>query len=318
MANQDYTHLRLYEESAGVDALVTEVGSSTRAASIDALIDAFETGTGWPLKFALGPAPEFGRTSDSEPRRDSILAWSAPVDPGDGTAPGHLKIEHDALAEPDVVRPETCDCESDGDTDPPRGELAAAIRLADLLARLTNELTEARRALRSATAELATSAPTVAYPGRGAELGERLEAVLRGGAESLDCQAAAMYLLDEPTTELRLRAHWGLPESRLVEPARLLEGATADLEAMLGSAVVLENEQLFDLWRVPEPEFSAAVCVPISGPSTVMGTFWLFSSRPREFSDRDTNLVEILAGRVAIELEREALMRESRGHLRPT
>ena len=318
MINRENQHLRLHEELQEPAVPVAALGPMAGAVSIESLIEAFGAATGWPLKFAPGHSSEHRVASDSKPHRDSVLAWSAPVDPGDGTAPGYLKIEHDALVTPDVVRPETAGIESITGEDPQRGDLDSAIRLADLVAGMTSELADTRRALRSATAELAATAPTVAYPGRGAELGERLEAILRGGAESLECQAAAIYLLDEGTSELRLRAHWGLPQSRLIDPARQLEGSTADLEAMLGSAVVLENDQLFDLWCVPEPDYCAAVCVPISSPSTVLGTYWLFSSSPREFSDKETNLIEILAGRIAIELEREALLRESRSRIRPT
>ena len=61
-------------------------------------------------------------------------------------------------------------------------------------------------------------------------LAARLEAVLRAGAEAVGGDAIALYLLDEATTELKLRCSWGLPFDRLVAPARPLQGAVADLE----------------------------------------------------------------------------------------
>ena len=69
----------------------------------------------------------------------------------------------------------------------------------------------------------------------------RLEAVLRGGTEAVDCQAAALYLLDDATSQLKMRSCWGLPLDRLAAPARPLKGAVADLEALLGHAVVIED-----------------------------------------------------------------------------
>lgn len=137
-------------------------------------------------------------------------------------------------------------------------------------------------------------------------LSARLEAVLRGAAEGLDCDAAALYTLDAATTELAMRSMWGLAPSRLIEDARPLRGAIADLEAMCGRAVVLEDDTMNTYWRVPEP-CAAAVCLPIATSSTVLGTLWFFCESPRQIGDKTTNLMEIVAGRLAVELELEEL-----------
>ncbi|MGC3972426.1 MAG: GAF domain-containing protein [Pirellulales bacterium] len=141
---------------------------------------------------------------------------------------------------------------------------------------------------------------------------ERLESVLRAAAEALGCKAAAAYLLDDATTELKLRAAWGLPEDRLMEPARPLRGAKADLEALAGHAVALEDATLFPHWNLPEPARPAAVCVPISSPTELLGTLWVFADEKRPFSDHEVNLVELSAGRIAADLEREVLLTETR------
>jgi len=100
-----------------------------------------------------------------------------------------------------------------------------------------------------------------------------------------------------------------LPLDRLTAPARPLQGAMADLEALLGHAVVLEDPQLMKKWAPPEP-FASAVCVPLSTPTTLLGTLWVFCNRRRDFDDRQTNLIEMVAGRLAADLEREMLLRE--------
>jgi len=132
---------------------------------------------------------------------------------------------------------------------------------------------------------------------------------LKGGAQAVGCQAAAVYLLDDATTELKLRASWGLPRQQLFTPPRPLRGAVADLEALVGHAVVLEDTKVVPQWKTPEP-FASAVCVPISTPSEPLGTLWVFCDQPRDFSPEQTNLVEIIAGRIAAELQREVLLRE--------
>jgi serine phosphatase RsbU (regulator of sigma subunit) len=137
----------------------------------------------------------------------------------------------------------------------------------------------------------------------------RLDAVLRSAARAIGCDAAAVYLLDDATSRLEMRACWGLPADRLAAPTRPLQGAVADLEALLGHAVVLEDPELIRQWRMPE-DFPAGACVPVSSPTTILGTLWVFSNEKRDFSDQQTNVMEIVAGRIAAELERETLLNE--------
>lgn len=45
-----------------------------------------------------------------------------------------------------------------------------------------------------------------------------------------------------------------------------------------------------------------------------VGTLWIFGSQPQDFSDEQVNLIEIVAGRLAAELEREILLRQRIGN----
>lgn len=177
---------------------------------------------------------------------------------------------------------------------------------------LERELERTRRALRRCEAELAAGVPLVPQPQPQRHLAERLEAVLKGIAEALGCSAAAVYLLDAATTELKLRTAWNLPFERFLESARSLPGAVADIEALAGHAVVLEDVTHYGAWNLPNVAGRSAVCVPVSSPSVPLGTLWLFAAEPRTFSDQEVNLVEIGAGRIASDLEREMLMTETR------
>lgn len=195
-------------------------------------------------------------------------------------------------------------------TSPPPCDRQLAERFAECLTRLMSEHAAVQTSLLQREAELAAGIPVKQIPDEELHLADRLEAVLRGGAEAIGCQAAGVYLLDEATTELKLRASWGLPSHKLLEPARPLSDAIADLEALLGHAVVLEDTTQLPSWKVPE-DYPAAVCVPVSSASTLLGTLWFFSEEPRDFSARETNVAEIIAGRVATELERQVLLYEN-------
>ena len=246
----------------------------------------FELATGWPLRYV----------ASQEARLLPDPLWSAPVAPGVGASPGYLTIGAGQPAAGDRRRT-TVD---------------AARQLAISIADLVSRLSRSSEALRRSEAELATGVPVVSRAEDADHLAERLEAVLRGGAEAIGCRAAGLYLLDAATTELKLRSCWGLPVARLTEPARPLSGAVADLEALSGSAVVLEEDMVMGAWNVPEP-CGAAVCVPISTSTTILGTLWMFADLPRPFDEKQTNLVEIIAGRLAADLEREALLAEGVG-----
>ena len=255
------------------------------------LCGAFAAATGYSLKW-VADVEKSGPSEDSAPQ-GATAGWPVAVEADHGMACGELQMD---------VR----GCE------PSLPDQTDVVALASLLAGLVSQLSEARSALRSSTAELASQAATNVQFKRSGPLGDRIESMLKGAVMSLDCAAAGMYLLDEETTELQLRATWGLSRNRLALSPRPLEGANADLEAMLGHAVVLTSNVLFDLWNVPEEDFGAAVCVPISTASSVLGTLWIFDHEPREFEERETNLLEILAGHLSVELERETLLRRNR------
>lgn len=174
-----------------------------------------------------------------------------------------------------------------------------------------NELWTAQHALKCREAELATGVPIVLREDADAShMAERLDAVLCESARAMRCHAAGLYLLNDDTSLLKLRASWGLPKDRLTLAPRPLKGALADLEALLGHAVVLEDDLLADYWNPPE-DFASAVCVPIATATTILGTLWFFCNDERPYSDTETNIAEMAAGRIAADLEREVAVRES-------
>lgn len=188
-------------------------------------------------------------------------------------------------------------------------EQGHAARLADAISDVFARLESLQAALWHREAELAIGVPVSPQRQGEAHLAARLEIMLRNGANAVGCRAAGLYLLDDATTELKLRALWGLSKDRFLEPARPLAGAFAELEALLGHAVVLEDASLLPHWKTPEP-FPAALCLPVSSPTDPLGTLWFFADTVRDFSDQDIHLAEIIAGSIAAELQREVLLSE--------
>lgn len=175
-------------------------------------------------------------------------------------------------------------------------------------------LQNALSALHSREAELAAAIPVSAKPDRGNELAKKLATTLELGSQSLSMQAAAVYLLDETTSALKMRANFGFPVEKLIEPARPLRGAIADLEALLGAAVPIEDESKNPQWKIPE-DFPSGLCVPLASQDHLLGTLWFFSDEARSYSDADTGFAEVISGRIVAELEREALLTEASENL---
>jgi GAF domain-containing protein len=138
---------------------------------------------------------------------------------------------------------------------------------------------------------------------------ESLFQLLKDSATLADFCAASLYTLDSQQKMLKLRSCWGLPEERLLDPPKPLPESAADVEAILGQIVVVNEDYLFETWKVPE-DFPMAVCLPVTSHHSVWGTLWLFSEQRRDCTEHELRLLEYIAGRLTAELEKLALHRE--------
>jgi GAF domain-containing protein len=269
------TRLRIHTEESHVPNSVAHLGIS----ALEPLCEAIQRLTGCRLAFEAAAEPP------------TMHRWTTTIAASDSDIAGRLVLHMNSRLS-DVKQ-------------------QAVAQLVDSVGQLVSELLITHRALAHRESDLAVNFPIVAeaHSGNAVSLVEQFGDLLRGLCAGLGCQAAAIYTLDDATTVLRLRSSWGLPAIRLAHSARPLRGALADLEALAGHAVVIEDTSLLPHWKVPEP-FSSAVCVPIAGPSMVLGTLWVFCDRVRDFTPEETQLIEIGAGRVAAELERPVLVHE--------
>jgi phosphoserine phosphatase RsbU/P len=174
---------------------------------------------------------------------------------------------------------------------------------------LVQELRSAERTIERQEAQLATSLGVSIRHDEADALASRLNESLHRAAELTGSDAAALYLLDDSTSELKMRSCWGLPTSALSKPPRDLRGSLADLEALMGNAVLLENTQLAAEWNCPE-DFAAALCVPIGSPTMPHGTLWLWSSHVRDFSSADIDAAKAAGDKILVDIERGVLADE--------
>ena len=191
----------------------------------------------------------------------------------------------------------------------PSVPMDSAQELLVAIERLVDRLDLAEETVRRQEAELATSVGVTNHSDRQRETADRLESILDSVSRAIGAVAGAIYLLDDETSSLKLRSSIGLPKSRLTCPPRDLRGSLADLEALLGNAVLLNDIELMRDWPSPEP-FASALVVPIGSSTMPHGTMWFWSENTRSYSPTEVEVANLAAGRVMSEIEQSILGQE--------
>ena len=262
--------LRLHIE--GIETVEENV--SPQSTHLENLIDLFPQVTGWELQRDSRPPQATTPEGGSEMRSLQIIDMWSEVPPGDRCA-SREKCES-------IVR-----------------------SINEILA----QLNDSNRALEKMSANLASAVPVSVTEDDGEILLQTLESIIRQGLTALNLDAAGIYLLDDNTRELNLRVQVGLGSNRLLAGGRRLKDSVADLDALVGNPVFISDPNQLKEWDLPE-QFQAAICVPIASHSTPLGTMWFFADEARPFTPSDQAIAELVAGRVASELQREAATRE--------
>ncbi len=174
---------------------------------------------------------------------------------------------------------------------------------------LVQSLNQAEQTIQNQEAQLASSVGVNIRADESEILAAKLQDTLHRAVVQTASDAAAIYLLDDNTSMLKMRSCWGLSSSSLSKPARDLRGSMADLEALLGNAVLLENTAAAKEWGCPE-DFAAALCLPIGSPTMPHGTLWLWSNHIRDFSTDHIEAAKAATEKVLVDIERSILADE--------
>jgi sigma-B regulation protein RsbU (phosphoserine phosphatase) len=269
-----YLRLHVEDQDKPIDPIQALPG-------IESLAQRFETVTGWTLRFHE-TADSYRRRMDQRGHEQLFPQGKLAIDDMSAKLPAGKSACHRVRCE----------------------------ELVDSINELLRQLESNRTELWKRDAELATAVPVVQPAHDDQHIASRLQTSLSAALDATGAQAAALYVLDDATSELTLRSSVGLSTTQFNHRTRPLQGALADLEALLGHAVVIEDTELLRHWNPPE-DFPAAACVPVSSATTPLGTLWVFDTENRDFTPEQTNLLEVIAGRIAAELEREVALAQS-------
>jgi phosphoserine phosphatase RsbU/P len=277
------THLKIHmEDGSG------SVPNLSRAFDIDALLTAFTVATGWK-PVPLGGTPHH-RASQA-------------VDPEAPRLPLHQRMQLVSTTPMDGM------LDASGFEDAALTSEDAAWAMMEQIDLLLGQLEQAESTIERQEAQLATSLGVSIRHDESELLASRLVESLHRAAELTGSDAAALYLLDDTTSELKMRSCWGMPTSALSKPPRELRRSLADLEALMGNAVLLENTALAPEWGCPE-DYAAAICIPIGSPTMPHGTLWLWSNHIRDFSTTDIDAGKAAGDKILVDIERSVLADE--------
>ncbi|MFO1063472.1 MAG: PP2C family serine/threonine-protein phosphatase [Pirellulales bacterium] len=286
MSRKQVPHLRVHRAEDDVE-LAAQSGNSEHSA-VRRLLSAFAEATGWEVRATDPHVTQEHLTAafgwpDSDLRKRVKLINSAPVD--------------GLLDESDFFECTTTSEQS-------------AWSLLESIHDMAARLRDCEAAVARQEAELAAGL-SVTLPGDEAEdsLYQSIEEALQRAVIATGSDAAAVYLLDDSTSTLKMRACFGMPKSSLAKPPRMLRGALADLEALLGNAVLLENISVAPDWNSPEA-YAAGLCVPIGSATMPHGTLWLWSDHIRDFSTVDIESAKDASDKILGDIERRVLSSE--------
>ena len=154
---------------------------------------------------------------------------------------------------------------------------------------------------------------TIAAVNSTLDLEEVLALVARKVADVLDADACFVYLYDERTGELVLRATYGTGVEEMTRRPRMRpgEGITGSAAAELGPIMIPAQAHLDPRFKqfanLPEDQYESILAVPIVARERLAGALNVRTVEPREFARDEIELVSAIAAQVAQTIEHAQL-----------
>src|SRR5919205_1060517 len=154
---------------------------------------------------------------------------------------------------------------------------------------------------------------TIAAVNSTLDLEEVLALVARKVAEALDADACFVYLLDERSGELVLRATHGTRVEEMTRRPRMRPGdgitgaAAAAREPIMIAADAHLDPRFKTFVNLPEDEYQSILAVPILARERLEGALNVRTRRPRVFTESEIELLLAIASQVAQSIEHAKL-----------
>jgi two-component sensor histidine kinase/putative methionine-R-sulfoxide reductase with GAF domain len=162
---------------------------------------------------------------------------------------------------------------------------------------------------------------TIAAVNSTLDLEEVLALVARKVAEALDTEACFVYLYDEASDELVLRATHGTAVEEMTRRPRMRpgEGITGTAAAERTPIMIAGQAHLDPRFKgfpnLPEDQYESILAVPILAREKLAGALNVRTVSPRQFTPDEIELLVAIAGQVAQTIEHAKLYSEAQRRL---
>jgi two-component system, sensor histidine kinase PdtaS len=163
---------------------------------------------------------------------------------------------------------------------------------------------------------------TIAAVNSTLDLQEVLELVANKVAEALETDACFVYLYDERSDELVLRATHGTNVAEMTRTPRMRvgEGITGTAAADRAPVMLPEQAHLDPRFKtfsnLPEDEYESILAVPILMRDKLEGALNVRTRQPRRFDDAEIELLLAIAGQVAQTIDHARLYEDTQRRVR--
>ncbi|HET7571721.1 MAG TPA: GAF domain-containing protein [Gaiellaceae bacterium] len=146
---------------------------------------------------------------------------------------------------------------------------------------------------------------TIAAANSSLDLEEVLHLVATKVADALEADACFVYLYDERSGELVLRATHGTPIDEMTRRPRMRPGegitgtAAAELRPVMIPAEAHLDPRFKEFPNLPEEQYESILAVPILARERLAGALNVRTLRPREFRPDEIELLQAIADQVA-------------------
>ena len=139
-----------------------------------------------------------------------------------------------------------------------------------------------------------------------------LKLIVNLTASVMDAKICALWLLDEDTKELTIRATQAMSEEYLKDRSILLGEGIVGLVAKDKKAVVIENvledERYKEKRLAKEEGFISMLSVPMMVKKKVIGVINVYTVKPKTFSKTDIDVLSAVSNQAAVAIENTELM----------
>jgi two-component system, sensor histidine kinase PdtaS len=162
---------------------------------------------------------------------------------------------------------------------------------------------------------------TIAAVNSTLDLEEVLGLVASKVAAALDADACFVYLYDERADELVLRATHGtrveeMTRTPRMKPGEGITGTAASKRAPIMIAAQAHLDERFKAFpNLPEDQYESILAVPILAREKLAGALNIRTVVPREFSEREVDLLSAIAAQVAQTIEHAKLYADAQARV---